>query len=325
MKKIPLIVVAGPTASGKTALAIDIAKSVGGEIVSADSMQIYKYMDIGTAKATPEEMAQCPHHMIDIIEPDCDFSVADYAKLAHSEIENIINRGNIPILCGGTGLYIDSVVNDVEFGENDVDYALRDELMTLAKDKGGETLIKMLAEFDPISANRLHPNNLKRVVRAIEFYKTTGVPISEHQAMTKLKESRYNAVSFMITHDREKLYERINRRVDIMLDEGLYDEVKLLLDMGYGTELNSMQGIGYKELALCIKGETTLAEATEAVKQNSRRYAKRQLTWFRRNDKTNLLDPDGAAKTALGIIKKHYINKNPRPYRSGKTVYIKCR
>lgn len=306
MKKIPLIVVAGPTASGKTALAIDIAKSVGGEIVSADSMQIYKYMDIGTAKATAVERAMCPHHMIDIIEPDCDFSVADYAKLAHSEIESIINRGNIPILCGGTGLYIDSVVNDVDFGETDVDYALRDELMALAQEEGGETLIKMLAKFDPISAKRLHPNNLKRVIRAIEFYKTTGVPISEHQAMTKLKESRYNALSFMVTHDREKLYGRINQRVDIMMNEGLYNEVESLLNMGYGTELNSMQGIGYKELALCIKGETTLEEATEAVKQNSRRYAKRQLTWFRRNDKMNLLDPESATKTALEIIEKHY-------------------
>ncbi len=302
MKKIPLIVVAGPTASGKTGLAIEIAKAVNGEIVSADSMQIYKYMDIGTAKATKDEQSQCPHHMLDIIEPDCEFSVADYTKLAHECIADITSRNKIPVMCGGTGLYIDSVVNDVDFGELDIDYQLRDELREIAEKEGGEKLIEILGEFDPVSAKRLHPNNLKRVIRAIEFYKTSGVPISEHQEMTKQKDSRYNAVMFMINHDREILYDRINRRVDIMVNDGLSGEVKSLMDRGYSPELNSMQGIGYKEMISHFNGETTLSEAVDAIKQNSRRYAKRQLTWFRRNEKINLLSTETTMEDALKII-----------------------
>lgn len=306
MKKIPLIVVAGPTASGKTSLAIDIAKAVDGEIVSADSMQIYKYMDIGTAKATSEERAQCPHHLIDIVEPDCDFSVADYTRLAHKTIADITARNKVPVMCGGTGLYIDSVVNDVEFGELPNDYGLREELSELAKKEGSQKLIDILREFDPVSAERLHPNNLKRVIRAIEFYKTSGVPISEHQELTKQKESRYDALIFMIDRDREILYDRINRRVDIMLDEGLADEVKSLLNMGYDEKLNSMQGIGYKEMISHFKGETTLGEAVDLIKQNSRRYAKRQLTWFRRNDRIKLLSPSDASDMAVKIIRETF-------------------
>lgn len=306
MKKIPLIVVAGPTASGKTSLAIDIAKAVGGEIVSSDSMQIYKYMDIGTAKATDKETAQCPHHLIDIVEPDSEFSVADYAKLAHKTIADITARGKVPIMCGGTGLYIDSVVNDVEFGELSNDYRLREELRDLAEKEGAQKLIEMLREFDPVSAQRLHPNNLKRVIRAIEFYKTSGVPISEHQEMTKQKESRYDALMFMIDHDREVLYERINKRVDIMLGEGLVDEVRALLERGYSSELNSMQGIGYKELISHFNGEITFNEAVDAIKQNSRRYAKRQLTWFRRNDHIKLLSPSVATERALEIVRETF-------------------
>ena len=302
MKKIPLIVVAGPTASGKTGLSIEIAKAVNGEIISADSMQIYKYMDIGTAKATKEEKAQCPHHLLDIIEPDCEFSVADYTKLAHECIADIISRNKIPVMCGGTGLYIDSVVNDVDFGELDTDYGLRDELHKLAEKEGGEKLIEILREFDPVSAKRLHPNNLKRVIRAIEFYKTSGVPISEHQEMTKQKESRYNAVMFMINHDREVLYDRINQRVDIMVNDGLLDEVRSLMNKGYSPQLNSMQGIGYKEIISHLNGEITFDEAVEQIKQNSRRYAKRQLTWFRRNGNINLLSPDTATEDAIKII-----------------------
>lgn len=303
MSKTPLIVVAGPTASGKTSLAIDIAKALNGEIVSADSMQIYKYMDIGTAKATAEERAQCPHHLLDIVEPDCDFSVADYAKLAHETIADITARGKLPVMCGGTGLYIDSVVNDVEFGEFENDQNLREELREIAEKEGTQKLIDMLAEFDPISAKRLHPNNLKRVIRAIEFYKVSGVPISEHQEKTKQKESRYDALLFMIDHDREVLYDRINRRVDIMVNDGLIDEVRGLLKKGYDEKLNSMQGIGYKELISYFKGDITLDEAVETIKQNSRRYAKRQLTWFRRNGDIKLLSPIDATEKALEIIK----------------------
>lgn len=305
MRKIPLVVVLGPTASGKTSLAIEIAKELDGEIVCADSMQIYKYMDIGTAKATQTEKAQCPHHMLDIVDPDTEFSVADYTVLAHKIILDVTARNKLPVMCGGTGLYIDSVVNDVEFGDYETDYALRDELAAIAEKEGAQKLIEMLAEFDPVSAQRLHPNNLKRVIRAIEFYKISGVPISEHQEMTKQKESRYDALLFMIDHERDVLYDRINRRVDIMMEEGLLDEVKSLVENGYNPNLNSMQGIGYKELISYIKGDMTLSEAVEAIKQNSRRYAKRQLTWFRRNEKIHLLNPQTAIGDALNVIKNN--------------------
>ena len=303
MTKIPLIVVAGPTASGKTSLAIDIAKTLDGEIVCADSMQIYKYMDIGTAKATKEEQAQCPHHLMDIVEPDCEFSVADYTELAHKTISDIVSRGKTPIMCGGTGLYIDSVVNDVEFGEFENDYTLRRELEELAKKEGPQKLIDILSKFDVESAKKLHPNNLKRIIRAIEFYKVSGIPISEHQHMTKLKESRYNAVEFIIDRERCELYDRINRRVDIMMNEGLTDEVNMLIGRGYSPELNSMQGIGYKELIAYFDGKSTLDEAVDAIKQNSRRYAKRQLTWFRRNENIHWLSPDNALEEALKTLK----------------------
>ena len=303
MTKIPLIVVAGPTASGKTSLAIDIAKALDGEIVCADSMQIYKYMDIGTAKATKEEQAQCPHHLMDIVEPDCEFSVADYTELAHKTISDIVLRGKTPIMCGGTGLYIDSIVNDVEFGEFENDYTLRRELEELAKKEGPQKLIDILSKFDVESAKKLHPNNLKRIIRAIEFYKVSGIPISEHQRMTKLKESRYSAVEFIIDRERCELYDRINRRVDIMMNEGLTDEVKMLIGRGYSPELNSMQGIGYKELIAYFDGKSTLDEAVDAIKQNSRRYAKRQLTWFRRNENIHWLSPDNAVEEALNTIK----------------------
>lgn len=306
MKKIPLVVVMGATASGKTALAIDIANKIGGEIVSSDSMQIYKYMDIGTAKPTSSERAECVHHLIDFLEPDSDFSVADYVTLAHQTIKDITDRGKIAVMCGGTGLYIDSVVNDVEFGEMDNDYELRQQLSELAKNEGGEVLLNMLAEFDPVSANRLHKNNTKRIIRAIEFYKMSGIPISEHQEMTKQKESRYNAVKFMIDRERDELYERINKRVDLMIDEGLYQEVKSLYDMGYSPDLNSMQGIGYKELLSCIAGDVTLDEAIEQIKQNSRRYAKRQLTWFRRDKDIIMLKEKDASETAVKIIKENF-------------------
>ena len=306
MSKIPLVVVMGATASGKTALAIDIAKAIDGEIVSADSMQIYKYMDIGTAKPTTAERAECVHHLIDFIEPDEEFSVADYVTLAHKTIKDITDRGKIAVMCGGTGLYIDSVVNDVEFGKMENDYSLRQELSALAQKEGGEVLLKMLAEFDPVSANRLHKNNIKRIIRAIEFYKLSGEPISEHQEKTKLIESRYSAVKFMIDRERSELYERINRRVDIMLSDGLYNEVKSLYDKGYTSGLNSMQGIGYKELLGCIAGDITFDEAVDMIKQNSRRYAKRQLTWFRRDSQINLLNPTDAATVAIQTIKQNF-------------------
>ena len=304
MKKIPLIVVGGPTASGKTALAIELAKALDGEIVSADSMQIYKYMDIGSAKPTADELKECPHHLIGFREPDCDFSVADYTELAHKTIADITARGKVAIMCGGTGLYINSVVNDVDFGEYENDYELRKSLDELAKKDGAGVLLDMLAEFDPVSAKRLHPNNVKRIIRAIEFYKVSGVPISEHQERTKLKESRYDATMFLINHNREVLYDRINRPVDIRISDGLVDEVRSIMNMGYSRDLNSMQGIGYKEMIAYLEGEISLADAIDMIKQNSRRYAKRQLTWFRRDDRINMLSPDDAVNEALEILKK---------------------
>lgn len=299
MTKLPLIVIAGPTASGKTALAIEVASRVNGEIVSADSMQIYKYMDIGTAKATAEERAAAVHHLIDFLEPWEKYSVADYCADAHKCIEDILSRGKMPIMCGGTGLYIDSVVNDVEFGETVIDESLRSELKAAAKEKGGEYLINMLSEFDPISAKRLHPNNLNRVIRAIEFYNQTGIPISEHQEETKKKASRYNAAVICIERCREELYDRINRRVDIMLDLGLVEEAKSLKRMGCTRDMQSMQGIGYKEMFDYLDGKVTLGEAAEMIKQGSRRYAKRQLTWFRRNKDARFAAPDIDAAMAV--------------------------
>ena len=285
-----LIVVAGPTASGKTRLAIDIAKSVNGEIVNADSMQIYKYMNIGSAKPTLEEQSEAKHHLIDFLEPDEEFSVADYTELAHKIIAEIASRGKIPIMCGGTGLYINSVVNDITFGEIETDYKLREELNELAKQHGSQYLLDILKEFDPVSAQRLHPGNLRRIVRAIEFYRTTGIPISEHQEMTKQKESRYEPLMLCVKWDREVLYDRINKRVDIMLNDGLLDEVKCLMEMGYTKELNSMKGIGYKEVIDYFEGNMSLEDTVNLIKQSSRRYAKRQLTWFRRDKRILWLD-----------------------------------
>lgn len=287
-----LIVVAGPTASGKTRLAIDIAKSVNGEIVNADSMQIYKYMNIGSAKPTLEEQSEAKHHLIDFLEPDEEFSVADYTELAHKIIAEIASRGKIPIMCGGTGLYINSVVNDITFGEIETDYKLREELNELAKQHSSQYLLDILKEFDPVSAQRLHPGNLRRIVRAIEFYRTTGIPISEHQEMTKQKESRYEPLMLCVKWDREVLYDRINKRVDIMLNDGLLDEVKCLMEMGYTKELNSMKGIGYKEVIDYFEGNMSLEDTVNLIKQSSRRYAKRQLTWFRRDKRIHWLDAD---------------------------------
>ena len=307
MSEIPLIIVAGPTASGKTALAIELARHVGGEIVNADSMQIYKYMDIGTAKPTKEERAAAVHHLIDFLEPDANYSVADYARDAHEVIADITLRGKIPVMCGGTGLYISSVADDVTFGEVETDYALREALKKTADEKGGEYLIEMLREFDPVSADRLHPNNLKRVIRAIEFYRLTGVPISEHQAETKRKKSRYDPLIMCIEWERETLYDRINRRVDMMFDAGLVGEVKRLREMGFTRELNSMQGIGYKEVMDYLDGAATLDETKEIIKQSSRRYAKRQMTWFRRDTRVRYINADNAAVEAK-VLAEEFLN-----------------
>lgn len=302
MSEIPLIVVAGPTASGKTGLAIDIARYTNGEIVGADSMQIYKYMDIGSAKPDAEERAAAVHHMIDFLEPDDNFSVADYTVMAHEVIADIYSRGKMPVMAGGTGLYINSVADDVTFGEMDTDYELRAELQKTAEEQGGEALIEMLSEFDPVSAKRLHKNNLRRIIRAIEFYKLTGKPISKHQEETKRTKSRYKPLMLCIDWDREVLYERINKRVDIMFSQGLVEEVKRLADMGYTKDMNSMKAIGYKEVMDYLNGKMSLDECIETVKRGSRRYAKRQLTWFRRDERIQYIGCKNPFKEAKTLI-----------------------
>ena len=274
--------VVGPTASGKTEYAIELAKKCGGEVVSCDSMQIYKHMDIGTAKPTQEEMDGIPHHMIDIAEPWESYSVARFVSEARACIDEVLERGRVPILCGGTGLYFDSVIKNIDFSEIESDPDYRSELMQTAKENGNEYVHDMLKKIDPKSAEAVHPNNLKRVIRALEIYKTTGKSKTEIDRES-VRESIYDAEIYGLNRPREELYERINRRVDIMLENGLLDEVKSLLEMGISRDATSMQAIGYKELAEYFEGSCKLFEAVEKIKQESRRYAKRQLTWFRKN------------------------------------------
>ncbi len=301
MKKIPLIIVAGPTASGKTALSISLAKHFSGEIISADSMQIYKYMDIGTAKPTEEEKCGIPHHLMDFLEPCQNFSAADYCDMAKKVISDIHSRGKLPILVGGTGLYIDSLASGVDFGENTESPKLRRELESLAKEKGNEAVFKKLKEIDPETAEKYHPNNIRRVIRALEFFDKTGMTISAHAKLPK--NSPYTPIYFCIDWEREVLYERINKRVDKMIKMGLLDEARNLFDKVLPSA-TAMQAIGYKELSGYFNGTKTLAEATDEIKQNSRRYAKRQLTWFKRNPEIHFLSPETAITDAVSIIEK---------------------
>ncbi len=302
---IPIVVVAGPTASGKTSLSIELAKALNGEIVSADSMQIYKYMNIGTAKPDEEEKAGIPHHLMDFADPQENFSAADYCSMAKVCIAEIHSRGKLPIITGGTGLYIDSLVSGVDFEDSDSDPKIREELAQIAQRDGVEAVYAILREIDPETAEKYHPNNLRRVIRAIEFYRVTGKTISAHAK--EEKNSPYKCVYFCIDWDREVLYERINRRVDIMMESGLEAEARKMYEMLGNTECTAMQGIGYKEFFGYFEGEKTLEQVVEEIKMNSRRYAKRQLTWFRRNKDIYWLRPDeNMLKNALGIIKNVY-------------------
>lgn len=288
-----IVCIVGPTASGKTALSIALAKALGGEIVSADSMQIYKGMNIGTAKPTADEMQDVPHHMLSIINPDENYSVARYVSDASACVDDILSRGKLPIVVGGTGLYVDSLVRGTEFAEFEEDKAYRNELFEIYEKEGADKLHKMLAEVDPERAGQIHANNVKRVIRALEVYKATGRTISSHDADTKEKPDRYDATYIgLMYEDREKLYERINLRVDIMKEQGLLEEAEEILRSGVSPEATSMQAIGYKELVSYFDGKCTLDEALDAIKQGSRRYAKRQMTWFRRNKATNWIAVD---------------------------------
>lgn len=291
MSRIPIVVIAGPTASGKTVLAVELAKKFDGEVVCADSMQIYKYMDIATAKPTVEEMQGIPHHIVNFLEPDAEFSVADYVELAHKAVKDIAENGKLPIVCGGTGLYIGSLIENVQFDRTCAKTDIRDELKAIAEEKGGAYLLKMLREFDPETAERLHENNLTRIIRAIEIYKTTGVTMSEQIKNSKLTGSPYDVCMICLDYkDRQKLYDRIDRRVDDMLKAGLLEEAKKMLSTH--SLATSRQAIGYKELSPYFSGELSLDECVANLKQSTRRYAKRQLTWFRRYHEAKWVYPD---------------------------------
>lgn len=281
MKK-PLIILTGPTAVGKTKLSIALAKAVNGDIISADSMQVYQYMDIGSAKIKKEEMQGVPHYLIDVLKPEEEFHVVRFQEMAKQAMEEIYAKGKIPILTGGTGFYIQAVVKDIDFSENTEKSEVRSRLEQLAKDKGSEYLHQKLLEVDPDSAQKIHANNVKRVIRALEYYELTGEKISLHNEREAAKESPYCYAYFVLNDLREKLYQRIDARVDEMLKEGLVQEVEKLSRMGYTRNMVSMQGLGYKEILAYLEGECSLEEAVYILKRDTRHFAKRQITWFKR-------------------------------------------
>ena len=280
--KQPLIVLTGPTAVGKTSLSISLAKTVNGEIISADSMQVYKKMDIGSAKIPPEEMQGIPHYLVDVLEPEEEFHIVKFQQMAKKAMEDIYSRGKIPILVGGTGFYIQAVTKDIDFTEAQQENDYRKELEALAEEKGGEHLHEMLRKVDPVSADAIHAHNVKRVIRALEFYHQNGSPISAHNEEQKQHESPYNLAYFVLNMPRELLYERIDLRVDQMMKEGLLEEVARLKEEGCHRGMVSMQGLGYKEILAYLNGEMSLETAVNILKRDTRHFAKRQLTWFRR-------------------------------------------
>ena len=291
MNKIPLIVVCGPTASGKTAVSVELAKRYNGEVVSADSMQIYKGLNIATAKPDKSEMQGIPHHLIDFLEPDKSFSVADYVKMAKETINDIHSRNKMPVLCGGTGLYISSLVENVRFDDTGSDDAIRERLSREAKELGNHALWERLAQVDPETAQNVHENNLPRVIRALEVYELTGVKLSQHKINSRTEGSAYNACIIGLTGaDRDFLYNRINQRVDVMLQKGLVQECREVYDSG-GLK-TAHQAIGFKELIPFFKGECSLEECVDKIKLESRHYAKRQLTWFRKLNGVNWVNID---------------------------------
>lgn len=288
--KTKVIIIGGPTATGKTGLSIKLAKAANGEIISADSVQIYKRLDIGSAKPTKAEMDGVPHHMIDILEPSESFSVFDFVTRAKACIEDISSRGKLPIVVGGTGLYISSLCDNVSFTESETDHTLREELIKKAENIGAEALHKELYNIDPDSAEKIHPNNIKRVIRALEIYYQSGITMTEQNAQSKTIPSPYDYKMFALTSDRELIYDRINKRVDVMVKDGLFSEVSALLESGITRDMQSMQAIGYKEIVAHFYDGVSKEDAINEVKQSSRRYAKRQLTWFRRDERYKWLD-----------------------------------
>lgn len=289
-EKQDLLVIVGPTAIGKTAISIDVAKKLNGEIISADSMQIYKFMDIGTAKVKPEEMNGVPHYLIDVVYPDEEFTVADFKYYAEKYIKQITDSTKVPIVAGGTGLYLNSLVYELKFTRVKKNDEFRKQCEEIASLYGNQFLYKKLSEVDPETSDRISPNDKKRIIRALEIYHETGKPMSYYNKNFRTEVDKYNLTMIGLNTDRAKLYSRINERVDTMINEGLIEEVKNLLNMGYHKNLTSMQAIGYKEIISYLEGEVELEEAIEILKRNTRRFAKRQLTWFRRDDRIKWID-----------------------------------
>lgn len=291
MKK-PLIVLTGPTAAGKTHLSISLAKAVNGEIISADSMQVYKYMDIGSAKIRPEEMQGVKHYLVDELLPEEEFHIVRFQQMAKSAMDEIYAKGKIPILVGGTGFYIQAITKEIDFTQAQQEDGYRQELERTAEEKGKEYLHQMLEKVDPVSAQEIHANNVKRVIRALEFYHQNQSPISAHNQEQKEHETPYDLAYFVLNVPRELLYKRIDDRIDEMMQEGLLEEVKRLKEMGYHRGMVSMQGLGYKELLAYLDGEYPLEGAIRILKRDTRHFAKRQLTWFRREKDTIWLNKE---------------------------------
>nr|WP_300305093.1 tRNA (adenosine(37)-N6)-dimethylallyltransferase MiaA [uncultured Anaerostipes sp.] len=288
----PMVVLTGPTAVGKTELSIRLAEALDGEIISADSMQVYKKMNIGTAKIRKEEMGGIPHHLIDVLDPAEEFNVARFQEMAKEALAGIYERGKIPLVVGGTGFYIQGLLYDIDFTREEQDKSFRERLQKKAEEEGAGAVHQMLEKVDSVSAGKIHPNNVKRVIRALEFYHLNGRPISEHNEEEARKKSPYQSAYFVLNQERQTLYERINRRVDLMMEKGLIGEVKSLVEEGYGRNLVSMQGIGYKEVFDYLEGEISLEETTERIKKDTRHFAKRQLTWFGREKEVIMIDKD---------------------------------
>ena len=282
MKKKPMVILTGPTAVGKTALSIELAKKINGAIISADSMQVYKYMDIGSAKIMPEEMQNIKHYLVDELLPTDEFHIVKFQEMAKAALEEIYSDGKIPIIVGGTGFYIQGLLYDIDFSKQDADYEYRMELEAFAKEHGAQALHERLRKIDQVSYETIHANNIKRVIRALEYYHLSGKPISEHNEQERQKESPYHFAYFVLNDDRKNLYDRIEKRIDIMLEQGLLEEVTGLKQMGCHKDMVSMQGLGYKEILAYLDGECSLEEAVDLLKKETRHFAKRQLTWFRR-------------------------------------------
>ena len=314
--KKPLIILTGPTAVGKTKLSIELAKAVNGQMISADSMQVYRHMDIGTAKIRSEEMQGIPHYLIDVLDPWESFDVVRFQTMAKEALEKIYAAGAIPIVVGGTGFYIQALLYDIDFDENDSETDYRTELQAFADLHGSEALHDRLRQVDEISALMIHPNNVKRVIRAFEFYHQTGTRISEHNETQRQKESPYRFVYFVLDDERERIYRRIDQRIDQMLDQGLVAEVKQLRDMGCTRDMVSMQGLGYKEILAYLDGKCTLEEAVYILKRDTRHFAKRQLTWFRREQEVRWIErqeyPDEAAmlQAMLAQLPPEFLQNN---------------